>query len=108
MQFTLNTVKSLQPGQSVQLGWRELQFDFPFRQHNGAMFSPPDNLLESILGSAFEYGYNINPADRTVTFFRLERPIEEFDTFVYVSPDRRQYYSFNGSLYRRNSKPYLR
>jgi len=108
MSFTLHTVKSLQPGQSVHVDWRQLESEFPFQQYNGAMFSPPDRLLENVMGSSFEYGYTINPADRTVMFFRLEKPIEEFDTFVYISPDRRKYYRFDGKLYHRNNTPYVR
>ena len=105
MKPTLNAVKSLQPGQRVDICCRELELDFPSYQHNGATFSPPDCLLENIIGSAFEYGHYPNPVDRTVVFFRLEKPIEKFDTFSYIAPDRRQNYSYDGSLYRRNSKP---
>lgn len=108
MLLTLHTVKSLQPGQNVQVDWRQLESEFPFRQHGGAIFFPPDNLLENIIGSAFEYGYSISPQDRTVTFFRLDKPIEKFDTYTYVSPDRRKYYRFDGKLYHRNNTPYVR
>lgn len=100
MCFALSAVKSLLPGQSVQVNLRELEWDFPYRRHNGAVFTPPDNLLESVVGSSYEYGYSVNFMDRTVTFFRLEKPLEQDGVFSYVSPDRRHHYRFDGRLFR--------
>ncbi len=105
--YTLHSVTSLKPGQSISICWNLLKADFPAERHNGVVFSPPDRLLENIIGSAYEYGYNTDPLKNRVVFFRLEKPITEADALVYVSPDRRQYYSFSGSLYRRNDKKYF-
>lgn len=86
----VNLVKRLKPGQSIDICIRELRNSILPYEHNGAIFYPPDQILENIVGSAYEFGYRENFRDMTVRFFRLSEP-HPSDSLIlsYISPDRR-------------------
>ena len=96
-------VADLKPGEQIDIDEGEMDLDRtirpPFR-HNGAFWTLADNVLEGIVGSAYEYGYFRRPQDRVVTFFRLKEPLTD-GSLSYVSPDRRQHFSYDGAIYRR-------
>ena len=83
----INQVRSLKPGQAIEIDMHELREEWPSRYYNDATFTPPDRLLENIVGSCYEFGYSINPMNGNATFHRLKEPREEGG--VYTSPDRR-------------------
>lgn len=101
--YILQEVASLKPGQQITIGFREVEDAFPAQ----SPWTPPERLLENIIGSSYEFSFSINPMNREVTFSRREKPLTEDGLLTYVSADRKQYYSFNGFYYRRNDKPYV-
>lgn len=95
------TVQDLKPGERINVCPREISTDRSIRppfDYRGGRFTLYDNILESIAGSAYEFGYEINPVTRAVTFFRLEKPLDD-GRLSYVSPDRRHFYTFDGRIY---------
>jgi len=85
----IDLVASLKPGETVEIDEREFALggqQLREYEHNGAVFTVPDVILENISGSAWEWWYYRVPGSRSVRFCRLERPSE---IAVYVSPDRR-------------------
>lgn len=102
--YILQAVASLKPGQQITIGFREVEDAFPAQPP----WTPPERLLENIVGSSYEFSFSINPMNREVTFSRREKPLTEDGLLTYVSADRKQYYNFNGSYYRRNNKPYVK
>ena len=102
--YILQEVASLKPGQQITIAFREVEDAFPSQ----SPWTPPERLLENIVGSSYEFSFSINPMNREVTFSRRENPLTEEDGLLtYVSADRKQYYNFNGFYYRRNDKPYV-
>lgn len=55
-------------------------------------FSVPDRVLESIVGSSYEYGYSHDPLTERVTFFRRRTPLTD-GSRTYVSPDRLRFFT---------------
>ena len=102
--YILQEVASLKPGQQITIAFREVEDAFPSQ----SPWTPPERLLENIIGSSYEFSFSINPMNREVTFSRREKPLTEDGLLTYVSADRKQYYSFNGFYYRRNDKPYVK
>ncbi len=82
-------VASIPPGESLEVDRQELG-EIPCLEHNGALFTPPDRILENIVGSAYEFSYWEDPVKRTVTFRRLATPVPIDAELTYVSPDRRR------------------
>ena len=78
-------VASLQPGLRLEIDEREL-CDLPNYEHKGGVFTPADQILENIVGSAYEFYYWYNSYTQRFIFERLKKPS---DTPVYISPDRR-------------------
>ena len=101
--YILQEVASLKPGQQITIAFREVEDAFPSQ----SPWTPPERLLENIIGSSYEFSFSINPMNREVTFSRREKPLTEDGLLTYVSADRKQYYNFNGFYYRRNDKPYV-
>ena len=83
----IDLVRSLKPGEAIEISSRELNDAVPSFWHNGACFTSADRVLENIVGSAYEFQYKINDARQSVTFERLLSPLNE--PAAYVSPDRR-------------------
>lgn len=54
-------------------------------EHNGARFTPPDRVLENIMGSALTHSYEVSAFNHSVTFFRHANT----GAVRYRSPDRR-------------------
>lgn len=93
----LATVKNLKPGESVDVSNLLLR-SFGFRDYNGAVFSPADNVLEKIIGSSYSLGYQENFHKDSTTFYRLKESLENTPYWSYVSPDRRQHYERYGLM----------
>lgn len=77
-------VVRMQPGQRLRIARRQFK-DIVGHVHNGAAFTPPDRVLENIVGAAYTHDYRIDPATGDVIFSRYEDTGERH----YVSPDRR-------------------
>lgn len=90
LRWAVDEVLVLKPGQCIDMSERVLA-DIGCHEHNGATFTPPDQVLENILGAAWEYGYDRIPQSRAVRFYRLPKPLDyRGSERSYVSPDRRQ------------------
>lgn len=89
-------VRRLRPGERIGIS-RSLLDDIGRMEHNGARWNPADRVLENIVGSSYEFRYDINPASLEVMFERLAMPLTN-GCKSYVSPDRRHLYheSLNG------------
>lgn len=88
-QHLTNLVKSLKPGQSIDIDANILS-EIRSYGYSGGTFHPADQILEGILGSAYEFRYWENEMNRSVTFHRLAAPLNsELGVRSYVSPDRR-------------------
>lgn len=78
------TVAAMEPGQYLDVDWRELDDIAPY-EHNDATFTAPDRILGNIVGSAYTHSYRVRLDRRGVTFIRHvdtgERRFED--------PDRR-------------------
>lgn len=61
-----------------------------------------DWVLEQIVGSAYEFGYHVNPSTRRVTFRREKKPLED-GRRTYVSPDRRHLFVQDGTYWIRRA-----
>jgi len=79
-------VGRLKPGQQVKVS-RATLMDIGSYRYNGATFTPPDQVLENIMGSSYGWGYDIDPANGDVIFWHREH--REGDAPTYRSPDRR-------------------
>ena len=100
--YILKMLATCHPGQSIAFDKTE----FP---PGVGEFSGPDLVLEHVVGSAYEWGYEISPVSQQVTFYRREAPLPpEAPELTYVSPDRRHLYAYDAiqGLYRRNDKPH--
>ena len=80
-------MSQLQPGQQVSVSLRELVMGAAIYEYNGALFTPPDQVLENVVGSCGEWGYRIDEMNRTAVFYR--NGPEKILGPTYVSPDRR-------------------
>jgi hypothetical protein len=83
----VDLVRRLKPGTRIEISWIELRDAFPVWVYNNASFLPADQILEKIVGSAYEYVYTDNLRKRSVVFARLEKPVNYGE--AYISPDRR-------------------
>lgn len=81
-------IARLERGQCINMSMAFLKLEITGYYHNGAFFSPPDIVLEGIMGAAYEFCYVIHPSGDTVTFKRLAKPLET--PTAYISPDRRE------------------
>lgn len=69
----------------------------------GSSFDPVDRIMENVIGSSYSIVVHRNDMKRTVTFERLKEPLDPSSGMLtYVSPDRRDYYNFNGMFWIRN------
>lgn len=78
-------VERIQPGQCLRIHMHEL-CDIPMWHYHGAEFNPADQILEGIVGAAYEYCYRFDSFRNEYVFERLAIPSNDP---VYVSPDRR-------------------
>lgn len=78
-------VSSLRPGEQIEID--TFEFEVPTLEE----FTPPDRVLENIVGSAYEFRYHKPPMRRVIVFERLPKPLEN-DLYSYVSPDRLEWY----------------
>lgn len=84
----IKKVANLKPGFNIVIDRCDLQDEFPSRIYNEVEFTPADNLLENIVGSSYEFSYQINFSNGNTTFHRLKKPLEG-GLRSYTSPDRR-------------------
>lgn len=95
LDFAVGIVKRLRPGQRVTLSGSVLMDIAPLH-HNGYAWTPPDRVLENIVGSSFEFRYFCNYCKGDATFERLDGQLTN-GYRSYVSPDRRHlYYDLDG------------
>jgi hypothetical protein len=97
LDFVKKHITRLRPGQRIDIAGSVLR-DIPTMHHNGYAFTPPDRVLENIVGSSYEYRYHFNMKGDIVTFERLEAPLSG-GRRAYVSPDRRDRYQYVGGLW---------
>jgi hypothetical protein len=81
-------VNELKPGEAIKFNRHYLNSHVPSFHHKGAKFTAADRVLENIMGSAYEYRYDECHMNGDITFFRLEKPLEN-GRKSYTSPDRR-------------------
>ena len=84
-------IQQMKPGQccrvsmdtfrTLDVGMMENSHDFPLK----------DWVLENIIGSSYEYGYNEDLATGDINYFRLSEPLTN-GRRSYVSPDRLSFY----------------
>ena len=86
--WIVQEVASIPPDYSMDIDARLLDNATACYSHNNANFTPPDQVLENIVGAAYEFSYFIHPIKRIVTFSRLKKPIQDGQR-TYVSPDLR-------------------
>lgn len=88
MEHIVRKVAQLGKGQSIEVTANALELYVPAFHHNGVLFTSADNVLEQIMGSAYEFSYQVNELKRTVTFSRLKEPLTD-GRKSYESPDKR-------------------
>lgn len=91
LDFAVKMVKRLRPGQRIVLPGSVLEDIAPLH-HNGYAWTPPDRVLENIVGSSFEFRYHCDYCKGDVTFERLDGKLTN-GYRSYVSPDRRHLYT---------------
>ena len=103
-EYLIEDVRRLRPGEMLEVDWHLL--DFPSYEHNGATFTPQDQMLENIPGSAYEFCWHQNYRTRGIIFERLVKTLPGDDGVVsYVSPDRVDFYDkLPSGLYRLKQK----
>jgi hypothetical protein len=89
--WLVRLVSTMVPGTELHVHRQELE-DIPCREYNGAVFTPPDRILEQIVGASYEFSYYEDHINRTVVFRRRSSPVEPDGELTYVSPDRREMY----------------
>ena len=82
----VSLLQECEPGHCVEVT-RDFLFNIDSDYYNGAMFAPPDRVLENIIGAAYEWSYQINPISGNVIFMRAIKP--DYEKRTYISPDRR-------------------
>ena len=91
-------VQNLAPGEEIRVTSDLLSEAAPPPSIARFLPSIPDRVLESITGSAFEFGYQEMGYQEGVVFYRLRRP-----TFgnkrSHVSADRRHLYYKDGDVF---------
>jgi hypothetical protein len=86
LDYLAQMIAKLKPGERINVP-RSTLADIGSYNYNGATFTPPDQVLENIMGSSGGWGYDIDPIDGKVIFWRREH--REGDAPTYRSPDRR-------------------
>lgn len=87
LQYCCDLVRKLEPGQAITIEeslLSEIGFA-PLVGIMGPMWNPVEQIMENVVGSAWEIRTTENFADRSVTFYRCREPSE---SPMYVSPDR--------------------
>ena len=103
LDYILEMLATCRPGQSITFDKTQFLLD-------RGEFSGPDLVLESVVGSAYEWSYEISQVSPSVTFHRRATPLPEDSLCkTYVAPDRRHLYDYDPiqALYRRNDKPHV-
>ena len=87
----IEQIQLLKPGESLEISNAELkECQLISSLHE---FSTADWLLESIIGSAYEFSYKVNEQKQSTTFSRLKAPLDGNSGLrSYVSPDRLSFY----------------
>lgn len=96
LDFAVKMVKDLRPGQRIGLSGSVLEDIAPLH-HNGYAWTPPDRVLENIVGSSYEFRYFCD-YQGSATFERLDGQLKN-GYRSYVSPDRRHLYYDVGGLW---------
>ena len=98
LDFAVTQVKRLRPGERITLAGCVLQ-DIEPLHHNGYAWTPPDRVLENIVGSSYEYRYFCSGYKESATFERITHGPLRNGYRTYVSPDRRKHYYDCGGLW---------
>lgn len=88
-------IQRLEPGQWVQIDRRILEDaapPAPLVGIFGPVWSPPERVMENIIGSAYEYRFREDPVSGNFIFERLREPLGDDGSRTFVSPDRRKYF----------------
>ena len=78
-------VDKMKAGERLDVSIHDLRRNIQSFEHNGAIFTPADRVLENIVGSAYTVSYLVNLDRGTVTFEKHEDTGKRH----YQSPDRR-------------------
>lgn len=99
-------VRALAPGKELTLNLNTIENSIaPRNLTPDGLWNAADQVLEKVVGSAFEYGYRTDPTNRKLTFFRLPQPLPaDGDTRTFVSPDRRHYFDIGADGFYRMKK----
>lgn len=84
-------VLNMQQGENLTFCYDQLNRQIAGRWHNSSYFNPADLILENIIGSSYEYYYEISNNLDKVTFYRLKNKLSRNDKPCYISPDQRLY-----------------
>lgn len=92
LDFLAHKVRSLTPGQEMIVSGCLLSEIKPVRMAGvlGPEWNACDQIMEQIVGSAYEWEYQLIPESRNYLFRRLHKSDQKHRT--YVSPDRRHLY----------------
>jgi hypothetical protein len=85
-----NEISKLKPGFRMTID-RHILHDIhpvPMVGIGGPEWNAVDQIMESIVGSAYEFRYWTDPQTGNVTFERLREPLKDGER-TYVSPDKR-------------------
>ena len=92
-------VVSLNPGGHVDFSYSALKvLGSGCFTYKGYHWNAADAILTKIIGSAYEFRYFVNEPMLTVTFFRLEKPLDD-PYRSYVDPDKRDAYDLVNGVY---------
>lgn len=85
-------ISEIEPGQRITVSRYVLEDVAPPCQLTGLggpTWTPPERVLENIVGSAYEFRFWIQPESGNVVFERLHAALRD-GSRTYVSPDRRE------------------
>lgn len=93
-------IGKIQPGHWHSVGWRVLHDIPPMPMVGifGLLWSAEDQIMEKIVGSAYEFKYFRDELSGNVIFERLKEPLQN-GARTYVSPDRREHFELRGGYY---------
>ena len=83
--YICRKVDEMKPGQWLTVSAAQMRLEIPSFDYGEATFTPPDRVLENVVGSAYTHSYDVNWGRDEVTFKRHENTGER----RYQSPDRR-------------------
>ena len=85
----------IEPGQLFTVECHTLESiapAMPLTGPDGPMWSPPERIMENIVGSAYTFRFWEDREKGTITFEHLKQPLRD-GLRSYVSPDRLEYFT---------------